>query len=101
MAHDYHGGMTKFRTVREVIDALGGASAIAARLGIGRTAVQNWLANGWIPVKATDAIRAALAEINATCTDELFRPRLTLAPLQVVIAHDGKSAKLSVSRREK
>jgi DNA-binding transcriptional regulator YdaS (Cro superfamily) len=70
--------MTKFRTTREIIAALGGASKLAPRLGIGRTAIQNWIANEYIPVHAADAIREALKEVEATCPDELFRPRLTL-----------------------
>lgn len=72
--------MTKFRTTREIIDALGGASKLAPRLGIGRTAIQNWLAQEYIPVHAADAIRQALQEIEAACPDDLFRPRLTLKP---------------------
>ena len=72
--------MTKFRTTREIIEALGGASKLAPRLGIGRTAIQNWIAQGYIPVHAADAIRAALKEIEAACPDDLFRPRLTLKP---------------------
>lgn len=72
--------MTKFRTTREIIDALGGASKLAPRLGIGRTAIQNWIAQGYIPVHAADAIRSALMEIGAACPDDLFRPRLTLKP---------------------
>lgn len=64
------------------MDALGGPRELGSRLGIGRTAVQNWLAKGYVPVKAADAIRKALAEIDASCADDLFRPRLTLKPRQ-------------------
>jgi len=41
------GGMT----LREFIAALGGADKAATLFGIGRTAVQNWLAAGRMPAR--------------------------------------------------
>lgn len=74
--------MKEFQTPREIISALGGPRVLAARLGLGRTAVHNWAAQDYIPVYAEAAIREALGEIEARCPDNIFHPRLVLRPKQ-------------------
>lgn len=37
------------KSVQEVVDALGGPSAVGARWGIGQSAVSNWILRGYLP----------------------------------------------------
>lgn len=57
--------MGQLETIDAVIDRLGGPHGIAAKLGLGHTAIGNWLARGRIPPLHYLAINSALLEAGA------------------------------------
>lgn len=50
------------RTVNEVISELGGPTAVAAKIGLGKTAVGNWKMRGSIPAEHFLSISILLSE---------------------------------------
>lgn len=59
-------------TVDEVVEALGGTTAVADRLGIGPSAVSNWRARGSIARAKFVVISRALAAVGKQADDDLF-----------------------------
>lgn len=56
----------------EVIDALGGSSALAVVLGVGQTAVSNWRSRGAIPPEYFLTITEALTGLGKVADPAVF-----------------------------
>jgi DNA-binding transcriptional regulator YdaS (Cro superfamily) len=61
------------RTVREVVDILGGTNATAERIGVSPPAVSWWLSNGCFPPARYLDIRGALEAVGRDVDPALFR----------------------------
>ena len=62
------------RTVDEIVAALGGVAATAELLGVGPTAVFNWVTYGAIPPRWVFPIADALAAHGCEADRSIFRP---------------------------
>jgi len=63
---------TLLSSFEDVIDALGGITAVSVRLGRSRTAVCNWRADGLFPSSQYRKIQKALAKLELTASLNLF-----------------------------
>lgn len=61
------------RSVRSIVEALGGIAAVAELLGVGPTAVANWLAYDVIPPRWYLLLSDVLAERGRKADRKLFR----------------------------
>lgn len=62
----------ELETVAEVLDALGGNSAAARRLGESRQVVGNWRARGAIPAEQFLNVTSLLDEIGYAACSKIF-----------------------------
>jgi hypothetical protein len=65
--------MRELSTTSEVIDELGGTTAVARLLGMSLSRVSNWRAFEHFPPDTFVALQAALAERDATAPASLWR----------------------------
>lgn len=59
-------------TVDDVIEALGGSGATASLVGLGTSAVSNWIARGKIAPDKFLIIKAALADLGKDVDPSVF-----------------------------
>lgn len=69
------------RSVRAVVDALGGTKKTAATLGVVQSTISNWLAFECIPPKRFLGIAAVLKPLGYEPSPTLFREYRSLIPL--------------------
>jgi hypothetical protein len=67
--------MTLHETATEIIDALGGTSAVADLTGSSATAVSNWRAVNRLPSNTYLVIKDALARLGRAAPDHLWSMR--------------------------
>lgn len=67
--------MTLHETATEIIDALGGTSAVADLTGSSATAVSNWRAVNRLPSNTYLVIKDALARLGRVAPDHLWSMR--------------------------
>lgn len=68
------------RSVRDVVTALGGPSATAKQLGIGPTAVANWLTKNCIPPARFLAIQQLLKQQRKKADPTIFKVHPRVQP---------------------
>lgn len=71
--------MTQLRTIKEVLDRLGGPGSVAVMLGLGETAIGNWKSRGRIPPYHYEALCRELANHACQPAPELFGMSLPVA----------------------
>lgn len=59
-------------TVGEIIDTLGGTTAVAGLAGVGLSAVSNWRSRGRIPSEKFMIFADALAKLGKTASPDIF-----------------------------
>lgn len=64
--------MSQLETIQAVVDRLGGTFGTAIKLGLGESAVGNWIVRGRIPPLHYLAISRALAKVGATASPGVF-----------------------------